>query len=261
MKMADIKTLEQRISESMGSQVEVRSRGIEEYRVSTPFLFNDGDELKIILKRSGSGWTLTDEGHTMMYLSYHDIDVNGGHRSSVLARILSSHFMKDEDGCFVIDGIKTEDDIAKSVYTFSQGLMKIGDMAMWRKERAKSHFAEVFKSYVISGVRNRNVKFSYTDSEYDPKGLYVIDCCVYLRQSNRPVYLFNVPSSEKAEWTTATIYYFEKMHRLIPSCAMLLDHVSEKARLRLEAAADKLISDPGNMSDRLDVFLSKYEAA
>lgn len=260
--MTDIKTLGQKISACMSYQICVENRGIEDYRISTPFLFNDGDELKIILKRSGNSWMLTDEGHTMMYLSYHNFNISSStQRMKVLSRILSSHSMKDEDGCFMIDNIKTEEDIASAVYTFSQGLLKIGDMNLWRKERAKSRSAEVFKSYVISGVKDRDIEFSYTDSECDPNGLYIVDCCVHLRQSNRPVYLFNIPSSEKAEATTATIYYFERMRRLIPSCAILVEPIPEKSRLRLEAAADKMISDLVNTQDRLDMFLQKCESA
>jgi hypothetical protein len=49
------------------------SEGVNRYRVFTPFIFEDGDHLSIILKRENGKWMLSDEGHTYMHLTY-DID-------------------------------------------------------------------------------------------------------------------------------------------------------------------------------------------
>ena len=160
---------------NLNTQIEIESRGIDTYQVHTSFILGDGDELKIILKRKGDAWRLTDEGHTLMYLSYHDIGIDGVTRTAVMDKILTSHFMKDEDGRFVIDGIKTPGDIVDSIFTFSQGLLKIGDMSMWKIERAKSKFAEDFKASVVEGVKGRPLIFSYQNEEYDSEGLYIID--------------------------------------------------------------------------------------
>ena len=40
------------------------------FLVFTPFTFDDGDHLAIVLKRYDKHWFLSDEGHTYMHLSY-----------------------------------------------------------------------------------------------------------------------------------------------------------------------------------------------
>ena len=42
--------------------------------VHTSMYYDDGDELHIVLKREGDGFVFTDEGHTMMWLSYTDFE-------------------------------------------------------------------------------------------------------------------------------------------------------------------------------------------
>lgn len=258
--MTDVMGLQEEISRSLNAQIEIESRGIDAFQVFTPFVFGDGDELKIILKRTGDTWRLTDEGHTLMYLSYHDIGIDGTTRAAVMERILKSHFMKDENGRFVLDNIKTPQDIVDAVFTFSQGLLKIGDMSMWKIERAKSRYAEDFKACVTDGVKGRSVKFAYQNEEYDPEGLYPIDCRVELK-TGRPAYIFSATSTDKANWTAAAIYFFEKKQPYVPSCAVLQGKISGKPLLRLEDAADKVFQTPQNAAERLDTFLLKYENA
>lgn len=41
------------------------------YRVDLPLFFNDGDAVKVIVLQEADGtYTITDEGHTLMHLSY-----------------------------------------------------------------------------------------------------------------------------------------------------------------------------------------------
>jgi len=47
--------------------------GENRFRVFTPFMFEDGDHLAIVLKREQEHWMLSDEGHTYMHLTY-DLD-------------------------------------------------------------------------------------------------------------------------------------------------------------------------------------------
>ena len=48
-----------------------------DFRVFTPFMFEDGDQLVIVLKKVGeSGGYSTDEAHTYMHLTY-EIDEEG----------------------------------------------------------------------------------------------------------------------------------------------------------------------------------------
>ena len=68
--------IEKQFREKVCKEIIITKDGIDRYYISTPFTFEDGDELVIILKKEKDKWILTDEGHTFMHLSYFiDIDV------------------------------------------------------------------------------------------------------------------------------------------------------------------------------------------
>lgn len=54
----------------VSAKVRLAGEGVDRYRVFTPFLFEDGDHLSIVLKREGAQWVLSDEAHTYMHLTY-----------------------------------------------------------------------------------------------------------------------------------------------------------------------------------------------
>ena len=59
-----IDAIERDFKEKISQKICVAGEGIDRYRVFTPFLFDDGDHLAIVLKRESSRWLLSDEGHT-----------------------------------------------------------------------------------------------------------------------------------------------------------------------------------------------------
>jgi len=86
-----IEAIEEEFRRKVCSQIHLRPEGINRYRVFTPFVFDDGDNLAIVLKDEDGAWTLTDEGHTLMHLTY-SIDareLERGTRQKVIASVLS----------------------------------------------------------------------------------------------------------------------------------------------------------------------------
>ena len=59
-----VETIERDFREKVCDKIRLASEGLDRYRVFTPFLFEDGDHLAIVLKREQSRWVLTDEAHT-----------------------------------------------------------------------------------------------------------------------------------------------------------------------------------------------------
>ena len=66
----NLETIEKDFQEKVGRKVRLAAEGLDRYRVFTPFLFEDGDHLSIVLHRRGQSWLLSDEGHTFMHLTY-----------------------------------------------------------------------------------------------------------------------------------------------------------------------------------------------
>jgi len=93
-------TIEQDFREKVCSKISLREEGIYRYRVFTPFLSEDGDHFAIVLKREQSGWVLSDEGHTLMHLTYDENEKGSrrGARQQIINHALSLFHVKDRDG-------------------------------------------------------------------------------------------------------------------------------------------------------------------
>ena len=65
-----LKDIERDFKRIVTEKLSLSSEGIDRYRVFTPFMFEDGDHLGIVMKRRNGGWVLSDEGHTYMHLTY-----------------------------------------------------------------------------------------------------------------------------------------------------------------------------------------------
>ncbi|MDD3673474.1 MAG: DUF1828 domain-containing protein [Synergistaceae bacterium] len=257
----NVHTLEENISSRLRTAVSLEPRGINSYRVNTPFNFSDGDDLKIIINKSENGkWTITDEGHTLMYLSYYNMDINAGTRADILSSILKSHYMHEDGGRLILEA-DTEAEAADSIFTFAQGILKISDMTMWKKERVKSMFYEYFREGVTRGAKGRELNFNYKDDEYDPNSLYPVDCLVTLKNGHR-AHIYGANSLDRANKAIISMYHYEKTGLNVPNCMILSDEMDfGKTRIMLEEVADKILSSPKSANDRLDPFLRKYEDA
>jgi len=119
--------------------------GIERYRVFTPFQFDDGDSFAIVLKKNGTDWILSDEGHTFMHLSYEiDIDsLDKGTRAKIISTTLNTFGIKEKDGHLFAN--ITEENMGNVFYNYVQALIKITDVSYLSRERVKSTFWEDFK--------------------------------------------------------------------------------------------------------------------
>ena len=96
---------EQEIAALLQERLRLTSEGMDRFRVFTPFLFEDGDHLAIVLKKDGPKWVLSDEAHTYMHLTY-DIDekdLHRGNRQKIISNALSTFRIEDRDGELVLD--------------------------------------------------------------------------------------------------------------------------------------------------------------
>ena len=65
-----IDTIERDFRKKLSEKVRLVPEGVNRYRVLTPFRFDDGDHFVIVLKRDADQWTLSDEAHIYMRLTY-----------------------------------------------------------------------------------------------------------------------------------------------------------------------------------------------
>ena len=95
-----IETVTQEFRSGVSECVRLSAQGPDRFRVLTPFMFNDGDHLVIVLKRERDGWVLSDEAHTYMHLAdeLDDDDRQGGMCDRIIAKALAMFRIEDRGG-------------------------------------------------------------------------------------------------------------------------------------------------------------------
>ena len=132
--MGRVSEIERNIQDLIGSEVTLLPYGINSYRVITPFLFDDGDNLSIVLKNQNEKWLLTDEGHTLMHLSY-DIDdreLRKGTRAKIINNVLKRFGVEDQNGSFVLQ--IESDGFGPYILDYIQALLHVTDISFLNRK-------------------------------------------------------------------------------------------------------------------------------
>ena len=203
-----IETIERDFKRKVCEQLRLASEGVDRFRVFTPFLFEDGDHLAIVLRLEKGTWLLSDEGHTYMHLTYDldEKDLQRGARQKITGNALSAFSVEDQDGELVA---KVPDGrYGDALYSFVQALLKITDVTYLSRERVRSTFMEDFRAFMTERVPTARRHFDWSDPGHDPEGKYVVDCRVNGRQ--RPLHVYALPGDDKVRDATIGLLQFER---------------------------------------------------
>jgi len=250
-----IDSIERDFREKVSAKVRLYSEGMDRYRVFTPFVFDDGDHLSIVLRRERSGWLLSDEGHTYMHLTY-DIDeksLQSGTRQKVISNTLSMFRIEDQEGELLF---RVEDErYGDALYSFAQALMKVTDISYLSRERVRSTFMEDFRALISHVVPEDRRTFDWFDEGHDPKGNYVVDC--HVNGTPRPLLIHALPSNDRTRDATITLLQFEKWGRSFRSLAIFEDQesINRKVLARFSDVSEKQYS---NLSPDNKTRISRY---
>ena len=141
-----VESIERDFRDKVSAQIRLAAEGVDRFRVMTPFLFDDGDHLAIVLKREGPRWVLTDEAHTYMHLTYDldERDLHTGTRQKIISNALALFRVEDRDGELVLD--VPDSCYGDALYSFVQALLRISDVSYLSRERVGSTFMEDFRA-------------------------------------------------------------------------------------------------------------------
>lgn len=252
-----IDAIEQDFREKVCAKLSLTSEGMNRYRVFTPFMFEDGDHLAIVLKRENGRWVLSDEGHTYMHLTYdvEEKDLQHGTRQKIIENALSAYSVEDRQGELVI-GIEQER-YGDALYSFVQALLRISDVTYLSRERVRSTFLEDFRVLMEETVPEPRRSFDWHDPQHDPGGKYVVDCRV--NGSPRPLFVFALPGNDKTRDATIALLQFEKWLLAFRSVAVFEDQeeVNRKVLARFSDVCEKQFSSIGANRDRIARYIQE----
>jgi len=250
-------TIEHSFREKVSAEINLLQEGLNRYRVFTPFQFEDGDHLVIVLKQMGQRWTLTDEGHTFMHLSY-DLewqDLLKGTRQKIISNALSVFGVEDREGELLLP--IPQEQFGDALYSFVQALLKITDVTYLSRERVRSTFLEDFRALICSSVPPNRLTFNWHDPVNDSPGSYIVDCRI--NGMARPIDIFALSNDDRTRDATITLLKFEGWNVNHHSVGIFEDQerISRKVLARLTDVCEKQFSSIGGNEERIRKFLGE----
>ncbi len=249
--------LASRFASTVGSEVRLIAEGTDRYRVLTPFTFDDGDGFGIVYKRDGDRWVLTDEGHTLMHLSYwmDEGDLNRGNRRKIVENTITQFGIGERSGRFELPA--EPEAAGNALFTFLQALTKISDVSFLDRETVASTFMADLREFMQERVPKERIALDWHDQSRDAAGLYPVD--FRINGMPTPLYVFGLGTDQRIQEATIIIQKFEGWGQPFKSIGIFEDQesASRKAVARFSDVADKQFSSLSGNKDRIGQFLER----
>ena len=201
-------TIERDFREKVSAQIRLHPEGLNRFRVFTPFLFEDGDHLVIVLKKEWGRWMLSDEAHTFMHLTY-SIDEKyllSGTRQKIISNALSMFEVDDRNGELILH--VPDGRYGDALYSFIQALLMIADVEYLSRERIQSTFMEDFRGLLSDAAPADRRFFDWTDPVRDPFRRYTVDCRI--NSMRRPLFVHALANDDRTRDATIALLKFQE---------------------------------------------------
>ena len=252
-----VNAIEREFREKVSAKLRLQTEGIDRYRVFAPFQFEDGDHLVIVLKKEGSHWVLTDEGHTYMHLTYdiEEHDLLRGNRQRIITNALSVFGVDDQEGELRI-AIR-DNQYGDALYSFVQALLKITDITFLSRERVLSTFMDDFHAFMVEVTPDARRQFDWHDHQHDAEGKYAVSCRINHQQ--KALFVYALQNDDHTRDATIAILQFERWNLSFQSVAIFenQEEINRRVLARFSDVCDKQYSNLGTNKERIIQYLAE----
>ena len=250
--------IESQFRSVVDNAIQLLPEGEGRYRVFTPFSFDDGDHLVIVLRSDGGKWLLSDEGHTFMHLSYSldEKSYQTGTRQKLIESAISAYGVENRNGELVIGFKKQNGTAGNALYDFVQAVLKISDVTYLSRERVQSTFLEDFRELIEGTVPSERREFGWYDPARDPKGHYKVD--VYVNGSmTPPLGIFALSSDSQVRDATIGLLKFEQWGKPLRSLGVFEDQeeIARDVLARFTDVCERQFSNLQENRDRIARYI------
>ena len=235
--------------------VRLMPEGKARYRVFTPFSFDDGDLVSVVLRSENGSWVLSDEGNTYMRLSYtlDDRALQAEGRRKVIENALAAGQVQDRNGELVssIDNANYGD----ALFSFVQAVLRIADVSLQTREQVRSNFVSDVRAFIERIVPLDRRTHRWHEPKLDPEARYPIDWLV--RTTGTPLFLFALQTEDKVKDATIVLHQFEKWQYRFRTVGIFQDQqdISVRTLARFTDVAEKNFSALEGNEDRIERYL------
>jgi hypothetical protein len=235
------------------SQFELRKQNAHIYQLIAPIFHDDGDMMSIFLEEDGDNVKISDNGISLMRLSY-TFDIDTDNKRKQLDRIIKVQDASNENGNIVLTVPQRE--VYSGIMSFAQMISQVCNLDILSHETITDLFYEDLEVALASSFTDYKFEKDYINPKYQD---LKIDYALLDRE--KPVYLFGAKDTNKAQQITICCLMMMKKDISFKSIAIFndIDGIQKFARNNLMNTASKVFSDvPGFLESGPDYFKNEF---